>query len=91
VGTGSLVGGDGTTVAWASLFAAEHGVGNVLEMGIAAATFDLILASARGGPIAQHLIRRHLIDGLLRCSETNVARHIFPAQATNLEEEHVSQ
>ncbi|MCT0208368.1 sodium/glutamate symporter [Synechococcus sp. CS-1332] len=59
VGTVSLIGGHGTTIAWAPKFAAEHGVANALEIGIAAATFGLIIASATGGPIAQYLIRRH--------------------------------
>ena len=59
VGTVSLIGGHGTTIAWAPQFAKEHGVANALEIGIAAATFGLILASASGGPIARFLIRRH--------------------------------
>jgi ESS family glutamate:Na+ symporter len=59
VGTVSLIGGHGTTIAWAPKFAAEQGVANAMEIGIAAATFGLILASASGGPIARHLIRRH--------------------------------
>ena len=59
VGTVSLIGGHGTTIAWAPRFAADHGVPNALEIGIAAATLGLILASASGGPIARFLIRRH--------------------------------
>ena len=58
-GTVSLIGGHGTTIAWAPRFAADYGVANALEVGIAAATFGLILASASGGPIARFLIRRH--------------------------------
>ncbi|MBM5817526.1 MAG: sodium/glutamate symporter [Cyanobacteria bacterium K_Offshore_surface_m2_239] len=58
-GTVSLIGGHGTTIAWAPRFAAEAGVTNAMELGIAAATFGLILASATGGPVAQFLIRRH--------------------------------
>ena len=59
VGTVSLIGGHGTTIAWAPQFATEYGVTNAVEIGIAAATFGLILASASGGPIARFLIRRH--------------------------------
>jgi ESS family glutamate:Na+ symporter len=59
VGTVSLIGGHGTTIAWAPQFVSEHGVANAKEIGIAAATFGLILASASGGPIARYLIRRH--------------------------------
>jgi len=57
VGTVSLIGGHGTAIAWAPRFAAEQGVDNALEIGVAAATFGLILASASGGPIARFLIR----------------------------------
>ena len=59
MGTVSLIGGHGTTIAWAPKFAADYGVPNALEIGIAAATFGLILASASGGPIARFLIQRH--------------------------------
>ncbi len=57
-GTVSLVGGHGTTIAWANTFV-EQGIGNAKEVGIAAATVGLILASASGGPLARFLIRRH--------------------------------
>ena len=58
-GTVSLIGGHGTTIAWAPRFVADHGVANAMEIGVAAATFGLILASASGGPIARFLISRH--------------------------------
>lgn len=58
-GTVSLIGGHGTTIAWAPRFVADQGVANAMEIGIAAATFGLILASATGGPVARFLIRRH--------------------------------
>lgn len=70
VGTVSLIGGHGTTIAWAPQFASEHGVANALEIGIAAATFGLILASASGGPIARFLIRRHRLALPARQSES---------------------
>jgi ESS family glutamate:Na+ symporter len=59
MGTVSLIGGHGTTIAWAPKFADDYGVANAMEVGIAAATFGLIIASASGGPIARYLIRRH--------------------------------
>ncbi|MFM9047233.1 MAG: sodium/glutamate symporter [Cyanobium sp.] len=59
MGTVSLIGGHGTTIAWAPKFAAAYGVPNALEIGVAAATFGLILASASGGPIARFLIQHH--------------------------------
>ena len=63
MGTVSLIGGHGTTIAWAPQIAGEKGVANALEIGIAAATFGLILASASGGPIARFLIRRSRLEG----------------------------
>ena len=59
MGTVSLIGGHGTTIAWAPKFAGDYGVANAMEIGIAAATFGLIIASASGGPIARYLIQRH--------------------------------
>jgi len=63
MGTVSLIGGHGTTIAWAPQIAGEKGVANALEIGIAAATFGLILASASGGPIARFLIHRYRLEG----------------------------
>ena len=58
-GTVSLIGGHGTAIAWAPGIAADHGIPNAMEIGIACATFGLILASLMGGPIAKFLIKRH--------------------------------
>ncbi|WP_296899401.1 sodium/glutamate symporter [Thiohalocapsa sp.] len=70
-GTVSLIGGHGTTIAWAPTIGEEYGIANAMEIGIASATFGLILASLMGGPIAQFLIKRHRLE---------------PAQATAQEE-----
>lgn len=58
-GTVSLIGGHGTAIAWAPQIAENYGVPNAMEIGIACATFGLILASLMGGPIARFLIARH--------------------------------
>ena len=58
-GTVSLIGGHGTAIAWAPRIAEEYGITNAMEIGIASATFGLILASLMGGPIAKFLINRH--------------------------------
>jgi len=58
-GTVSLIGGHGTAIAWAPRFQEEAGIGSALEIGIACATFGLILASLMGGPIAKLLINRY--------------------------------
>lgn len=58
-GTVSLIGGHGTAIAWAPRIAEDYGVLNSMEIGIACATFGLILACLMGGPIAKFLINRH--------------------------------
>jgi ESS family glutamate:Na+ symporter len=58
-GTMSLIGGHGTAIAWAPRIAEDYGISNAMELGIACATFGLILASIMGGPIAKFLIHRH--------------------------------
>ena len=59
VGSASLIGGHGTAIAWAPEIAANHGVPNALEIGVAAATLGLVLACLLGGPIAKFLLSRH--------------------------------
>ena len=58
-GSVSLIGGHGTAIAWAPRIASEFGISNAMEIGIASATFGLILASLMGGPVAKFLIQRH--------------------------------
>jgi glutamate:Na+ symporter, ESS family len=58
MGSVALVGGHGTTVAWAPIVAAEHGFPAAMEMGIAVATLGLIVASLLGGPLAKFLIEK---------------------------------
>jgi ESS family glutamate:Na+ symporter len=58
-GSVSLIGGHGTTIAWAPTIAEQYDIANAMEIGIASATFGLILASLMGGPIARLLITRH--------------------------------
>jgi len=61
-GSVSLIGGHGTAIAWAPRIAADYGIGNAMEIGIACATFGLILASIMGGPIAKLLINRYKLQ-----------------------------
>lgn len=56
-GSISLSGGHGTAIAWASILQENYGVNNALEIGIASATFGLILGGLVGGPIARFLIK----------------------------------
>ncbi len=58
-GSVSLIGGHGTAIAWAPRIGEEYSIANAMEIGIACATFGLILASLIGGPIAKFLIDRY--------------------------------
>ncbi len=58
-GSVSLLGGHGTTIAWAPTFVNEHGIANATEIGIACATVGLVLSSLMGGPIARMLITKN--------------------------------
>jgi ESS family glutamate:Na+ symporter len=58
MGSVALVGGHGTTIAWAPAIAAEHGFPAAMETGTAVATLGLVVASLLGGPIAKLLIER---------------------------------
>jgi ESS family glutamate:Na+ symporter len=69
VGSISLTGGAGTTLAWAPLFVDKLGITNAHELGMASNTVGLIAACVIGGPIANRLILRHQLttsgDGTL--------------------------
>ena len=58
-GTVSLIGGHGTAIAWSPLIAERFQIENAVEIGVACATFGLILASLMGGPLARFLITKH--------------------------------
>ena len=59
LGSVSLIGGHGTTIAWAPLISERFHLPNALEVGIASATLGLVIASLLGGPIAGFLLSRH--------------------------------
>lgn len=61
VGSISLTGGIGTTLAWAPIFVERLGIANAMELGVAGNTIGLISACMIGGPVAAFLIKRHRI------------------------------
>jgi ESS family glutamate:Na+ symporter len=63
LGSASLIGGHGTTIAWAPLIEARFGLSNAMEIGVAAATLGLVIASLVGGPVASLLISRNGLSG----------------------------
>lgn len=58
-GSISFAGGHGTAITYGKLFAEEHGLQGSVEIGMACATFGLILGGLVGGPIAKFLITRN--------------------------------
>ncbi|MBS7697016.1 MULTISPECIES: sodium/glutamate symporter [unclassified Chelatococcus] len=63
LGSASLIGGHGTTIAWAPIIEQRLGVSQALEVGIASATLGLVIASLVGGPVARLLIARYGLSG----------------------------
>ena len=61
-GSVSLSGGHGTAIAWAPTFITDYGIENAMEIGIACATFGLVLGGVIGGPIANYLITRYQLE-----------------------------
>jgi ESS family glutamate:Na+ symporter len=59
VGSISLTGGVGITLAWSDYFVQNLGIAQAQELGLAANMIGLIAACTIGGPIAGLLMRRH--------------------------------
>ena len=58
-GSITLVGGHGTAAAWGQIFEQEHGIVGASGLGMACATFGVVMGSLIGGPLARFLIVRH--------------------------------
>ena len=61
VGSVSLTGGVGTTLAWVPHFTEVLGIASAGELGLAANMVGLVAACVVGGPIAGWLMRRHAV------------------------------
>jgi ESS family glutamate:Na+ symporter len=80
MGSIALVGGHGTTIAWAPAIAAEHGFPAAVETGTAVATLGLIMASVLGGPVAKFLIERQKLVAEMAAARTDTtAPELRPA------------
>ncbi|MDR2872479.1 MAG: sodium/glutamate symporter [Xanthomonadaceae bacterium] len=58
-GSVALVGGAGTTLAWAPIFVERWGINNALELGLSSNMVGVVAACIIGGPIAGVLMRRN--------------------------------
>lgn len=61
VGSISLTGGVGTTLAWTPYFDQVLGLAGAADLGLAANMIGLVAACVIGGPVASYLIKRHQV------------------------------
>ena len=58
-GSITLIGGHGTAGAWGSVLEQQPGLVGATTLGMACATFGLVIGGVMGGPLAKRLITRH--------------------------------
>ena len=68
-GSITLVGGHGTAGAWGSVLERQYGLTGATTLGIACATFGLVIGGLLGGPLAKRLITRNQLAQPLTESE----------------------
>ena len=78
-GSVSLSGGHGTAIAWTPIFQDELGIENAKLIGIAVATFGLVIGGIVGGPISQFLINRYRLTSTSDSDEYIVGLPDAPA------------
>ncbi len=62
-GSISFAGGHGTAITWGTLMGKDGALPGAIDLGLACATFGLILGGLVGGPIARRLIAKHHLAG----------------------------
>ncbi|MBF7071321.1 sodium/glutamate symporter [Aliarcobacter butzleri] len=71
-GSITLTGGHGTAGAWGSILETKYGIENATALGMAGATFGLVMGGIIGGPLAKLLINRYKIkNGHLQKDEND--------------------
>ena len=58
-GSITLTGGHGTAGAWGEILEGKYGIVGATTLGMASATFGLVIGGLIGGPVAKRLIERH--------------------------------
>lgn len=61
-GSVTLTGGHGTAGAWGEIFETTYGISGAVALGMASATFGLIIGGIIGGPLAKLLINRYALS-----------------------------
>ncbi|UOF93569.1 MAG: sodium/glutamate symporter [Bordetella sp.] len=71
-GTVTLVGGHGTSTAYASRFSDINNIQNIVALAMTSATIGLVLGGTLGGPVAEWLLKRHKIKTPVQNGETAI-------------------
>ena len=58
-GSVTLTGGHGTAGAWGAVFEQDYAIQGAVVLGMASATFGLVIGGMMGGPVVKFLIRRY--------------------------------
>jgi len=74
-GSVSLSGGHGTAIAWAPIFQRDYLIANAMEIGVACATFGLVLGGIIGGPIARFLVNKYKLTASTDAEVTVGVKH----------------
>ena len=75
VGSITLTGGHGTAGAWGTVLEQEYAIQGAVVLGMASATFGLIIGGIVGGPVAKFLIKRHQLAEIQTEHDTHLPQH----------------
>ena len=75
VGSITLTGGHGTAGAWGTVLEQEYAIQGAVVLGMASATFGLIIGGIVGGPVAKFLIKRHQLAKIQTEHDTHLPQH----------------
>lgn len=75
VGSITLTGGHGTAGAWGTVLEQGYAIQGAVVLGMASATFGLIIGGIVGGPVAKFLIKRHQLAEIQTKHDTHLPQH----------------
>lgn len=81
-GSITLLGGHGTAGAWGSVLENQYGLSGATALGIACATFGLVIGGLLGGPLAKRLITRHQLAQPRSLADAQTGAHSSASEGT---------
>ena len=84
-GSITLTGGHGTAGAWGEILEVQHGIQGALALGMASATFGLIIGGLIGGPLAKLLINRYQLTTPKHNNDVTDQNHADDVDINNTE------